>query len=160
MTLTSTSTVTFKNKSNLKKRIIATLIDYALFLIPMYMYIMYFGQFNNEGGKTVSGLMALPIPIVWVIYFVVIEAYYGSTLAHQSLYLKVLTVDRKQIQWTQALKRHLLDPIDILFYGIPAIIAIKNSEKHQRLGDMWAKTIVVDTKDTEQYFVNTTSKLL
>jgi uncharacterized RDD family membrane protein YckC len=51
----------------------------------------------------------------------------------------------------------LLDPIDILFYGIPAIIAIKNSDKHQRLGDMWAKTIVVDIKDAEQYFANNTT---
>jgi uncharacterized RDD family membrane protein YckC len=56
----------------------------------------------------------------------------------------VLTIDRKEIEWTQALKRHLLDPIDILLYGIPAIIAIRNSDKHQRLGDMWANTIVVD----------------
>jgi uncharacterized RDD family membrane protein YckC len=153
MTLTSASTMTFKYKTNLKKRIIATLIDYALFLIPTYMYIMYFGQDNNEGGRTVSGLMTLPIPIAWISYFVVIEACYGATLAHQRLYLKVLTVDRKEIDWTQALKRHLVDPIDILFYGIPAIIAIKNSDKHQRLGDMWAKTIVVNTKDAEQFFI-------
>lgn len=118
------------------------------------MYIMYFGQNNSEGGKTVSGLMTLPIPIAWIIYFVVIEARYGATLAHQGLYLKVLTVDRKEIEWTQALKRHFLDPIDILFIGIPAIIAIKNSEKHQRLGDMWAKTIVVNTQDAEQFFAN------
>jgi hypothetical protein len=46
-----------------------------------------------------------------------------------------------------------LDPIDILFYGIPAIIAIKNSDKHQTLDGMWAKTIVVDPKDTEQYLL-------
>ena len=44
-----------------------------------------------------------------------------------------------------------LDPIDILIYGIPAIIAIKNSDKNQRIGDMWAKTIVVDMDDEEQY---------
>ncbi|MGE5109114.1 MAG: RDD family protein [Sphingobacteriales bacterium] len=150
--------MTFKYKTNLKKRIIATLLDYALFLIPTYIYIMYFGQDNNEGSKTVSGLLALPIPIVWVIYFVVIEACYGATLAHQGLYLKVLTVDRKEIEWTQALKRHLLDPIDILFYGIPAIIAIKNSDKYQRLGDMFAKTIVVDIKDSEQYFIKDPTK--
>ena len=43
------------------------------------------------------------------------------------------------------------DPIDILMYGISAIIVIHNSDKHQRTGDMWAKTIVVDTNDPEQY---------
>lgn len=146
--------MTFKTKTNLKKRIVATLLDYALFLLSTYLYIMLVGHDNDGGGKTVNGLLAFPIPIVWFIYFVVIEACYSATLAHQGLYLKVLTVDRKEIEWTQALKRHLLDPIDILFYGIPAIIAIKNSDKHQRLGDMWAKTIVVDTKDKEQILIN------
>jgi uncharacterized RDD family membrane protein YckC len=146
----SISTMIFKYKTNLKKRIIATLLDYTLFLLPTYMYIMVFGVYNEEGGKTVSGLMALPIPIVWFMYFVIVEALYGGTLSHQGLNLKVLTLDQREIEWTHALKRHLLDPIDILLYGIPAIFAIKNSEKHQRLGDMWAKTIVVDIKDTEQ----------
>lgn len=154
MTLSAFQTMTFKTKTNLKKRIIATLLDYSLFLLSTYLYIMLVGHDNDEGGKTVNGLLALPIPIVWFIYFVVIEACYSATLAHQGLYLKVLTIDRKEIEWTQALKRHLLDPIDILFYGIPAIIAIRNSDKHQRLGDMWAKTIVVDTKDAEQIFIN------
>ncbi|MEO6455076.1 MAG: RDD family protein [Ginsengibacter sp.] len=151
MTATSLQSI-LKTKANLKKRIIATIIDYALFLLPVYLYINYFGQVDNEGVKTVSGLMALPIPISWLIYFVVIEACYGATIAYQGMYLKVLTIDRKEIEWTQAFKRHLLDPIDILMWGIPAIIAIKNSDKHQRLGDMWAKTIVVDTKDKEQVF--------
>ena len=145
--------MTFKYKTNLKKRIIATLVDYTLFLLPTFMYIMVFGNNNAEGGKSVNGLKALPIPIAWFIYFVVIEGVYGGTLAHQALNLKILTIDRKEIEWIHALKRHLLDPFDILFYGIPAIIAIKNSDKHQRLGDMWAKTIIVDIKDNEQMHI-------
>ncbi|MES2620099.1 MAG: RDD family protein [Bacteroidota bacterium] len=142
---------TFKFKTNLKKRICATLLDYGLYLLAFYVYVMFFGHDNDEGGQTVNGLLALPIFIAWFIYFVVIEAFYGATLGHQGFNLKVLTLNRKNIEFTQALKRHLLDPIDILFSGIPAIIAIKNSDKHQRIGDMWAKTSVVDTTDPEQY---------
>jgi uncharacterized RDD family membrane protein YckC len=140
-------------KTNLKKRIIATFLDYSLFLIPTYIYIMYFGYDNDEGGKTVSGLLAMPIPAVWFLYFVVVEEVFGATLGHQSLNLKVLTLERGEIEFVHSLKRHLLDPIDILFWGIPAIISIKITEKHQRLGDLWAKTIMVDTKDSDQYFV-------
>lgn len=151
---TSVSNDSFKFKTNLKKKIIATLLDYSLVLIPTFMYIMYFGHDNGEGGKTVDGLMALPIPMLWFLYFVVVEAMYGATFAHQAFYLKVTTLDRKEIELIQALKRHLLDPIDILFWGIPGIIAIKNTDKHQRLGDLWAKTIVVDTKDPEQHYIN------
>ena len=140
-------------KTNLKKRIIATILDYAVITIPTYLYVMYFGHDNDEGGKTVSGLLAFPIPTAWFLYFVVIEAVCGATLAHQGLNLKVLTLERGEIDFVHAFKRHLLDPIDIFCWGIPAIITIRNTDKHQRLGDLWAKTIVVDTKDSDQYFV-------
>lgn len=76
---------------------IAKLIDYALFLISIYVYIIYFGQDNSEGGKTISGLMALSISITWIIYFIVIEVYYNATLAHQGLYLKILIIGRKKL---------------------------------------------------------------
>lgn len=142
---------TFKLKPNLQKRICATILDYALYLVVFYIYVSLVGDFNDEGGQSVSGLAGLPVIIIWFIYFVAIEALYGATLGHQSLSLKVFDTNRKSIRFTQALKRHLLDPIDILLYGIPAIIAIKNFDKHQRIGDMWAKTIVVDTTDPEQY---------
>lgn len=35
----------------------------------------------------------------------------------------------------------------------PAIIAVKYSLRHQRLGDMWAQTIVIYTFDPEQQIV-------
>lgn len=140
----------FKFKTNLIKRIYATIIDYGLFFLFIIVYTMYFGYENEEGGKSVNGLLALPIFIVWLFYFIVIEAYYGATLGHQGFYLRVLSLNRKKIGFKQALKRHLLDPIDF-FYGIPAIIVIKNSDRHQRIGDLWARTFVVDMTDSEQY---------
>jgi uncharacterized RDD family membrane protein YckC len=151
MMVLSSPLSTFKYKSNLKKKIIATIIDYSLFLIPTYIYIMLLGHDNDEGGKTVEGLMAFPIGIFWFIYFVIVEGIFGATLAHQGFNLRVITIERRNIVWTQSFKRHLLDFIDILFWGIPGIIAIINTDKHQRIGDLWAKTIVVDTKDPEQY---------
>jgi len=92
--------------------------------------------------------------IFWFIYFVGIESIYGATLGHQGLSLKVVTASRKETDWTQTLKRRLIDPIDIMMWGIPAIIAISNTDKHQRLGDLWANTLVVDTNDPEQYLSN------
>lgn len=139
-----------KLKANLKKRIFATILDYSLIFVSTFTYIIFFGAENENGKMEVTGFKTLVIPIVWFIYFVVIEAEYGATLGHNSFNLKVMTLDKKDIDFTHALKRHLLDPIDILFYGIPAFIAVKYSVRHQRLGDMWAQTIVVDTLDPEQ----------
>ncbi|CAN5715084.1 hypothetical protein BH11BAC3_BH11BAC3_03030 [soil metagenome] len=139
-------------KPNLKKRIAATLIDYGLIFGVTFLYITAFGDIDNDGEKAVHGLMTLPIPIIWFSYFVLIEALSGATPGHMLFKMKVVTIgDRSEINFSQALKRHLLDPIDILLYGVPAVVVIKNSEFHQRLGDIWAKTIIIDTTDPEQY---------
>ena len=51
----------------------------------------------------------------------------------------------------QSFKRHLLDPIDMSMFGLIAIIIIKNTNYNQRLGDLWAKTIVVkNNKDSNE----------
>lgn len=149
------TTAAFKFKTNLWRRIFATVIDYGLYLTFFCFYVEYFGHDNDTGGKTVEGLPALPVFLCWFVYFILIEGLAGATLGHMVLKLQVVTLDRRRIGLKEALKRHLLDFIDILFYGIPAIIAIKNSDKHQRIGDMWAKTIVVDKTDPEQYIQKT-----
>ena len=38
----------------------------------------------------------------------------------------------------------MLDIIDFSFFGIPAFIAIRNSNKNQRIGYTYAKTVVVE----------------
>mgnify|MGYP000184791281 CR=1 FL=1 len=142
-------------KTNLTKRIFATLIDYGIYFMFFSVYVLFFGTDNEEGGKTVNGILAMPLSVVWFLYFVVIEALNGATLGHHCFDLRVVTTERMKISFKHAFKRHLLDPLDILFYGVPAIIAIKNSDKRQRIGDMWANTIIVDTKDPEQYLADT-----
>lgn len=140
-----------KFKSNFLKRILATVIDYSIFIFLFYWYLKYMGAKNEKGGYTVTGFPAIIIPLFWFAYFVLTEAIYGGTPAHLLFRLKVVTVKRNEIYLKHAFKRRVLDLIDILFYGIPAIIAIKYSDKHQRIGDMLAGTIVIDTTDPEQY---------
>ena len=141
----------YKYKTNLKRRIFATIIDYGIYFVFFYFYVDFFGHTNDSGGKTVEGWLALALPLFWFIYFVVVEAYSGATLGHHNLNLLVITTTRNKIGFEEAIKRHLLDFIDIYFLGIPAIIAIRNTDKHQRIGDLWANTIVVDVRDFDQY---------
>ena len=82
-----------------------------------------------------------------MIYFVVIESSLSSTLGHYILGLKVITNENKRINFLHSLKRHLVDPIDFLIFGLPALISISNTQNHQRLGDLWAKTFVVKDID-------------
>jgi uncharacterized RDD family membrane protein YckC len=141
----------YRYKTNLKKRFLASFIDYLLIFSFLILYLKMFGSENEDGALAVQGIMTFPPMIVWFIYFVLIETYYGATLGHKALNLLVLTENRKDIGLKEAFKRHLLGPFDFFMYAIPAIIAIKNTDKKQRLGDLWAKTIVVDMTDPEQF---------
>jgi hypothetical protein len=46
-----------------------------------------------------------------------------------------------------AFGRSLAFFVDSLFWGIPALISMSDSAKQQRLGDRWAKTMVVKRRD-------------
>jgi uncharacterized RDD family membrane protein YckC len=142
--------MTHQFKPNLRKRIIASLIDYSIFTLLSYIYIGFFGVENEEGTMVVKNTMAMPILLFWIAYFIGVEGLAGATLGHSAVNLKVVTIQGKKIGISEAFFRHLLDPVDIFIYGIPAIIAIKFTDKNQRLGDLVAKTIVVDMEDSSQ----------
>ncbi|WP_316848491.1 RDD family protein [Pedobacter psychrodurus] len=137
-------------KTNIKKRVYASISDYGLFFICYLAYLIFFGEHVEEGTYSISGSSTLPVFLFWLIYFVISEGMYGATLGHQSFNLKVVTLHGERIGFTQALKRRLLDPIDFFCFGLIAFIIVKNSEKHQRVGDTFAKTHVIDTTDPEQ----------
>lgn len=108
------------------------------------MYVMYFGEPNDEGGYSVSGIKGLPLLAFWFLYFPGMEATRGQTIGHMITGLKVVTLSGNSVSFGQAFKRRLLDAIDIFAtFGLVAFITVKNSERNQRVGDIWAKTIVV-----------------
>lgn len=140
-----------KTKPHLGRKILATVIDYGITFTAFFVYVRYFGEYDPvENTHSVHGWFTLPILFYWLIYHVVAEYSVGNTLGHFVAGLRVTNLDSKQTRFTQNLKRHLLDMFDIFMWGIPAIVAIKNTDKNQRLGDLWAKTIVVKPEELEQ----------
>ena len=137
--------MTTERKSNLIGRILATLIDYIIYFAFFFFYVNHFGEPTDEGGKSVNGFMVLPINLAWLLYFVCSEAFLGATLGHAMFSLKVVNTDGTKASFLAVLKRRVVDPMDFFFFGLPAIIAIRSTPNHQRLGDLWAKTIVVQT---------------
>ena len=143
--------IQFQYRTNLKKRFLASFIDYLIIFILTFLYIQKFGEITEDGAMAVSGIKTVPLILIWLIYFVGVEGYQGATLGHKAFNLLVLKENRKPIDFIDAFKRHLLDPFDFFMFAIPAIIAINNTDRKQRLGDLWAKTIVVDLTDNEQF---------
>jgi uncharacterized RDD family membrane protein YckC len=141
-------------KNYVKLRTIATLIDYGIYFLLLIIYIYCLGTKNDDGSMQVNGLLALPIFIFWFLYFVVLETVNQATPGHDICKLVVVRSNGERITLGVAFKRRIIDMIDVLFYGIPALICIYNTPKYQRLGDLFADTIVVKKIDiTEKELV-------
>jgi uncharacterized RDD family membrane protein YckC len=133
-------------KPYLFRRFLAGLIDYSIVYLLFFVFTMKFGEPNSQGGYSISGSLVLIPMLFWFFIVVFLEAAYGATIGNSIVGLKPKSLERTSgvLSFGQSVKRHLLDPLDMFPFGIIGIIAIKNSDKHQRLGDIWAKTIVVD----------------
>ena len=134
-----------KTKPHTARRIFAGIIDYILIYIFTLIVIFSLGEQNSDGEYVIDGVMAL-IPILfWFLMTVGIETSLGYTLGNGIAGIKPIPLngENRKLTLGESLKRHLLDPIDMSFFGIVGIITISSTEKNQRLGDLWGKTIVI-----------------
>ncbi|MTH13992.1 RDD family protein [Flavobacterium sp. LC2016-01] len=140
-------------KPNLRKRMLAGLVDYTLLIGMTTVMFIYFGK-KIDNGYQLNGFPAFLNALIWFGYLVGFELKFGGTLGNLMFDLQVVSIrdnDNSSITIGQSFKRHLLDMFDIWFFGIFGILLIKNTKYNQRLGDIWAHTIVIDTKDEEQF---------
>ena len=146
-----------QTEPNIGKRILAGFIDYLIIYAFFFIYGYAFGESDGEGGFTINGLPALGPVLFWGLMTFGLEQLFGSTLGNRLVGLKPISINKEiggqgwgnnmdKPTFGQSIKRHLLDPIDMIFFGLVGILTIKNSELNQRVGDMWAKTVVVDNK--------------
>lgn len=133
-----------KTEKFITRRIIAGLINYTIIFTLTYFYIFLFGEQNSENRYSVNGIKTFPIFIFWLIYICLIETTLYSTLRNFIVGLKPVDyITGKNITFKQSFLRHIVDLIDMMFFGIIAIIIVKNSNTSQRLGDLLAKTKVI-----------------
>ncbi len=136
-----------KNEKYIFQRFLAGFIDYSIILAVTYYYIFTFGNSDNEGTYTVNGIKTLPILFLWFVYFCIIETFFSSTLGNFIVQLKPVDLQTEnKLTLKQSFLRHIVDFLDMFFFGLVAIIIIKNSSESQRLGDLLAKTKVIENK--------------
>lgn len=126
------------------RRILAGFIDYILIFGATYAYLKEFGQ-QTENGYMITGLPALFPIVIWLTLTVFLEQILGATIGNGIAGLKpgVLHKPERKISFGQSFLRHLADPIDMFPFGLIGILTINNSINKQRLGDIWAGTVVV-----------------
>jgi uncharacterized RDD family membrane protein YckC len=140
-------------KPNLKKRIAAGFIDYMLMFGIWLVMLIYYGEKTSNVYK-LEGFPALITILIWFSYFIGFELKFEGTLGNLMFDLKVVSIKNNgatSLTFKQSFKRHFLDLFDMWLFGLLGILLIKNTKYNQRLGDLWAKTIVIDTKDNEQF---------
>lgn len=150
--------------ATLGDRILAYLID--SFIVGAYITVIYvlliMFIFSMEGAGVGRGLGETGVVVIMVIIFLVMilpPMFYhlvsevwmqGQSFGKKAMNIKVIRLDGTQPTLKNYILRWILRPIDTLFYGIPAIISITNSEQNQRIGDKSAGTTVVKFKKKEK----------
>jgi len=129
--------------AKISRRALASLFDYFLIFSFTFFYILRFGEPNDEGTQSVRNSGTLPLVAVWVVYFPLLEALTGMTFGKFMANIRVCDLNGKKPTFFQTLKRHLIDPMEIIPLGIIAMIAARDNPQKQRVGDLWARTIVV-----------------
>ncbi len=135
----------------LARRCWAAIIDYVLYFIFLILYTHLVGNvkaWNLDSGSFHVSLTPGPIPmiILWLLYFPMMESLFGYTLGKGIFDLRVIRERKDDFPFAVALKRHLTDPIDFAFFGVVGILMVRLTKNHKRLGDMLAHSLVIREK--------------
>jgi uncharacterized RDD family membrane protein YckC len=128
----------------LARRCFAAIVDYGLYFAIVFAITIFFGNPRPDGLHEFKGYgNMLILFLIWLVLIPGVESVLGYTLGKGLLDLKVVRERKTDFPPAVALKRHIFDFIDFFFFGAVAIILVKVSKDHKRIGDRLAHTHVV-----------------
>jgi uncharacterized RDD family membrane protein YckC len=134
------------------RRVGACLLDYSTFGMIAWVIGMLLGE--KEATSTASGLvvqahesnLSLLLTIwVWPLYFIGIESLWGKSPGHFILGLKLFQEHRRDRMLKVSILRHSCDILEILPFGIPALVLVILRRDGKRLGDIVGGCRVIST---------------
>ncbi|MEO8766518.1 MAG: RDD family protein [Ginsengibacter sp.] len=154
------------------KRLFAYLIDFILLLLFFVsMKYFYYGGFNmvtNEVLRNHVGIDILTISIPMLLYSLVTEVMmHGQTVGKRLMNIRVISLNGGEPQLSQFILRWMFKAFEWPFFfgytvltresivvyvlitgflGIIVVIIIAVTKRNQRLGDLAANTVVVNTR--------------
>ncbi len=134
--------------SGIGKRILAFILDLVVFFI--YILALSFtvfkavGLFDNNNTLGITELSLIPIFCYSLFMHIIFN---GRTVGKFVMGIKVVKEDGSPAQWSDYLVRWIFRLVDIwLFVGTVGVVSILFSDRKQRMGDLGAKTVVINTK--------------
>ena len=129
---------------NLIWYVTAYLLGFAIYIFSVISGIPMSRILANVESTSIS-LTAFILAIIGSIFYHAISEYmYGASLGKLIFRLHVRNEDGQPISIKASLIRSFVFFIDGIFFGIVAYYNMQTSHLNQRLGDKWAKTIVVE----------------
>ena len=125
------------------QRSLAAIIDMSIVFFLIYYAANRWGAPLPNGGRGWHGWAAVGVICAIGGYRIVPEWLFGCTLAKFVCGIRVVSSLNTPMTFIQALKRNLLRPIDFMFFYFTGFIVAMLNPFRQRLGDQWARTIVV-----------------
>ncbi|WP_375417030.1 RDD family protein [uncultured Hymenobacter sp.] len=125
-------------------RLLATLIDYALYIV----WFIFFGVLRNQLGFGLGNTVMLLMMAPTTFYFLLCEVLFnGQSLGKKARDLRVVRLDGTRPGLGDYLLRWLLRPLEIVAcLGGVAILTILLNGRGQRLGDLAAGTTVISLR--------------
>ncbi len=145
--------------ASLTKRAFSQIIDSIVLLAPMgTAYLLMFSMFFDfeemfkmmTGGKIFIFLGLMMFGFFWIILcfvlFSILEGKYGITPGKWVMGIRVLGTDMKPCGIGRGFIRNILKIVDGFFNFMIGIMIVAYTENWQRLGDMAARTVVLDKR--------------
>ena len=129
--------------ANIYKRIMAVIIDHVI--ITIILLAVYSRILNLDIGQisidTSTFLLFFTIEFG---YFFLLEYYFGKTIGKKIFNLEVKNSNHQNLSLYSAFIRNILRPVDQIGFYLLGFIAIVFTPKSQRIGDIMAKSYVVE----------------
>jgi uncharacterized RDD family membrane protein YckC len=127
-------------------RALAAILDSAVVFLAQYYIVEKWGDVGPEGNVVLTGSPVFLLLLATAAFWILPEWLLGATLGKWACDLRVTTLSGANISFMQALKRNVLRLLDFFGFYLVGFVTASLTPKRQRLGDLWAKTIVVSTK--------------
>lgn len=139
--------------ADMGNRSIAYVIDYAILvglIVVLYVVSFLLIFLLKELGAILALLIFLLMFVISISYHPYFEATRGGQTPGKKMRgIKVVKEDGSPCDWGAAWMRRLGLFIDAIVFGfIPGYIIANGHPRHQRLGDQWARTVVINATAT------------